>query len=172
MFRLLPYTLLYLVVVALQISVFDRLLISTAVAPLIYTAFIALLPMQTSQFKMLMWGLFIGASFDLFMGTPGLNTIATLFVSYTRHRMLTYTIGQDLINLGGIPTPLRVSARRFIPYVALLVCTHSTIFFVLEFLNFHAIWFLLCRIIFSSAITLLFVWLIAGRFEQILMRKF
>lgn len=171
MFRSIPYALLFVVLFLMQLFIFDRLLISTAILPMAYVAFIILLPMQTSAGVMLLWGALIGAIFDVTMGMPGVNSIATIFLCYVRGSLLQWTVGRELIMLGGAPTVARVGSRRYFRYMILAVLIHSIILFSVEYMNLMEWRFLLRRIIYSSAVTILFVWIITRRFEQILMRR-
>ena len=78
MHRTLPYLALFAVVVLLQVFLFDNLSISIYLNPLVYVAFIALLPLDTPPIVLLLSGLATGVTMDLAMGAAGVNTIATL----------------------------------------------------------------------------------------------
>ncbi len=171
MFRALPYTLLLIALALLQVFIFDRALLFSTMLPVVYITFIILLPMQSTQLEMIFWGVAVGVLFDLLMGMVGVNTIATLFVSYVRGSILTRTVGQEIVALGVAPTPRAISDRRFIRYSAAMVLLHSAILFLVEALSLESPIFLLSRIILSSAVTLLVVRLIAGRFEQLISRN-
>ncbi len=171
MFRSIPYTLLFIVVLLLQVFIFDRLLISTAILPMIYVTFIILLPIQTSPAVMLLWGALVGSIFDVVMGMPGINSIATIFLCYVRSSLLIWVVGKEMILLGGVPTSARIGWRRFIRYISLAVLIHSTVLFSIEYMNLMEYRFLFRRIIYSSAFTIIFVWIISARFEQLLKHR-
>ncbi len=171
MFRKAPYFLLLLALLLLQLFVFDKLLISLLIAPTVYITFILLLPMQSSQLTMLLWGGAIGLLFDLVTGMSGVNSIATIFVSYIRIWLLNITVGKDMIQLGVAPLPHTIGINKFLSYMSLVVLLHCAVLFTVEFLRLDQMEFLLRRILYSGAISALFVWLIAAQFENMLSRR-
>lgn len=88
MHKTLPYLALFAVVVLLQVFLFDNLSISIYLNPLVYVAFIALLPLDTPPVVLLLSGLATGVTMDLAMGAAGVNTIATLLIAFARPTLL------------------------------------------------------------------------------------
>ncbi|MFI3305442.1 MAG: rod shape-determining protein MreD [Rikenellaceae bacterium] len=171
MFRKLPYSILLFVLLILQLFIFDKLMISMLVAPVVYITFILLLPMDRSQLSMLMWGAAVGLLFDLLTGMAGVNSIATILLSYLRIWLLTATLGRDMIQLGIAPLPRAVGWGKFLLYMSLGVLFHLTTLFVVESLRFDQLDFLLRRVICSGLISTLFAVLIAVQFENLLARR-
>ncbi len=161
-----------MVVFLLQIFIFDKLMLSIALLPMVYVAFIILLPMQTSRTMVLLWGALIGAIFDVAMGLPGVNSIATIFLAYVRSALLNRSVGRELVLAGGAPTAAKIGQRRFLRYMSFAVLIHSCVVYPIEYMNFGEWEFLLRRIIISSPVTMLFVWILSRRFEQVLLRRF
>lgn len=170
MFRPIPYLTLFLIVVLSQIFIFDSMLLSTFVVPLVYISFIILLPMQTNQFIMLMWGVALGVVMDVATGMPGVNSIPTILIAFIRIHILSMIVGRD-VSLNGVPSQNLLGIRRFGYYLSTMVIVHCAVLLTIEFANFSEVEFLLHRILFSSIISITFVWLIAGRFNQTLSRK-
>ena len=88
MHRTLPYISLFVVTVLLQVFLFDNLSISIYLNPLVYVAFVALLPLDTPPVVLLASGLAMGVTMDFAMGAAGVNTIATLLVAFVRPALL------------------------------------------------------------------------------------
>ena len=65
MHRTLPYISLFVVTVLLQVFLFDNLSISIYLNPLVYVAFVALLPLDTPPVVLLASGLAMGVTMDL-----------------------------------------------------------------------------------------------------------
>lgn len=86
MYRLLEYGILFFVMVILQVFLFSRIGISIYVNPLVYIAFLILLPMEIAGALLLVLGMVLGMTVDFFMGTAGINTIATLFAAFAVRR--------------------------------------------------------------------------------------
>ena len=78
------YTMLTLVVLFVQVFVLNNLSISPLVAPMVYIILILLMPIESSQWKMLSVGLLLGILMDITMGPPGLNTMVTLPIAFFR----------------------------------------------------------------------------------------
>ena len=158
MYRLLEYGILFFVMVILQVFLFSRIGISIYVNPLVYIAFLILLPMEIAGALLLVLGMVLGMTVDFFMGTAGINTIATLFAAFCRPAVLTLLVGKDVVKEGGVPNVNRIGLKRFLRYAGVIVLLHGTVFFVLESLTWSFFYLTLLRIICSSVITLLLVY--------------
>ena len=158
MYRTLEYTILFVVMALLQVFLFSRIGVSVYIHPLAYVAFIILLPMEIAPLLLLTLGLLMGVTMDVFMGTAGINTIATLFVAFCRPTLLNLLAGKDEVKDGGIPNVNRRGSKNFIKYASFMVLLHSTVFFIFETLSLHFFYLTLLRILLSSAVTLLLVY--------------
>ncbi len=160
--RFLKYTVLLAVLLLLQIFLFDNLSLSVYITPLIYTAFFVMLPADINSGLLLGLGFATGIAADFFMGTAGINTIASLAVCFARPAIINLTLGKETSRESNTPIPREQGAKRWLRYAALLVLIHCTVFFLCESLSLHYIWFTLLRTLCSSAVTLLIVWFIAS----------
>ena len=158
MYRLLEYGILFFVMVILQVFLFSRIGISIYVNPLVYIAFLILLPMEIAGTLLLVLGMVLGMTVDFFMGTAGINTIATLLAAFCRPAVLMLLVGKDEVKEGGVPNVNRIGLKRFLRYAGVIVLLHGTVFFVLESLTWSFFYLTLLRIICSSVITLLLVY--------------
>ena len=70
MHRVVEYTLIFLVLVLLQVFLFDNLNLSPYLYPLVYVGFIILLPVGLHPAWTLLLGFLVGAVTDLLSGTP------------------------------------------------------------------------------------------------------
>lgn len=143
--RITPFTILFLSLALLQVFILDRLTFGVSFTPLAYILFIALIPMQSTQLQMILYGVLMGVAMDIGMGMAGVNTIVTLFVAYTRIYLLNYIMGKDIMEMGGTPTTQRVGWMRMVRYLGLIIFIHSLLFFSLESLSFKSMLFQLQR---------------------------
>ena len=164
MYRTFPYLILFAVTVLLQVFLFDNLMISVYLDPLVYVAFIALLPMDTKPVVLLLCGLALGVVMDFAMGAAGINTIATLLVAFVRPTLLVLLTGRDDGREGGVPSPERLGRTVFIEYLAVLVLLHHAVFFLLEALSWAHLLHTSVRVLLSGAVSVAFIWLIARIF--------
>lgn len=162
--RILEYVALFLVLTLLQVFLFDNLNISMYLYPLVYVGFILTLPMNINHAALLLLSLFTGVFVDLFAGTYGLNTIASLATGFFRPFVLNVTLGKDVVREGGMPLPLTVGRTSWFRYAVILISIHCLVFFLFEALTFKYIWFTLLRAAGSIASTTLIIWFLAMLF--------
>lgn len=160
MYRIITYTLLFLVTVLLQIFLFDNLSVSIYLNPLIYVAFIVLLPVDTPAVLLLFAGAFMGVVMDFLMGTAGINTMASVLMAFLRPYVLNSLYSRDDLRDGGVPSPERLGHHIFLNYLVILVVVHHAVFFSLEALSWSHILRTAVRIIASSSVTVAAVWLV------------
>lgn len=148
------YVGLFAVSMALQFFVFDAIRVSVFFAPLVYVAFVALMPMRLGGFAMLMLGLGTGMFVDFFEGTMGAHTAATLFTAYSRRWMMTMTMGRDTVSEEvAMPSGAALGRAKFGRYVALLSVLHCLVFFALEALSWSNLYLVLIKTVVSGAFT-------------------
>ncbi|MDE5707883.1 MAG: rod shape-determining protein MreD [Alistipes sp.] len=164
MYRVTTYSLLFLITVLLQIFLFDNLSVSIYLNPLIYVAFVVLLPVDALPVLVLLAGLLMGAAMDFLMGTAGINTMATLLLAFVRQPVLTSLYNRDDLREGGIPSPERLGHHVFLNYLIVLVLVHHTVFFTLEALSWSHALRTAVRVVASSAVTVAVVWLLSRMF--------
>ncbi|MEE9349221.1 MAG: hypothetical protein V3U80_04180 [Flavobacteriaceae bacterium] len=78
------YGLLFTILVLLQVFVFNNVLFSGYINPLIYIFFIFVYPLNKERFPILIISFFLGLSIDFFSNSGGINAAATLFIAYIR----------------------------------------------------------------------------------------
>lgn len=164
MYRTLLYSGLFVATALLQIFLFDNLTVGIWLNPLIYIAFIVLLPLNTPHIALLGLGLLTGMVMDYLMGAAGLNVIATLPVAFMRPWILSLVSKRDDSRDGGIPCAERLGRLTFLRYLILMVVLHHTLFFLFEALSWSHLFFTVVRIVASSILSVGFVWIIARLF--------
>lgn len=158
MHKILEYTLLFFVLVILQVFLFSRIGISIYVHPLVYVAFLLLLPMEIPGALLLGLAFLLGITLDFFMGTAGINTVASLFTAFCRPGSLLLLVGKDEVKDGGVPNVNRLGAKKYWRYVGVLVSLHCVVYFLLETLSWQFFYLTLLRIFLSSLVTLILVY--------------
>ena len=157
---------LTLVVLFVQVFVLNNLSISPLVAPMVYVVLILMMPIESSQWKMLGVGLLLGVVMDITMGTAGLNTLVTLPIAFFRRPLLFSLAGLSSISKEeGIPSIKRLGVR-FHRYFAVMIVIHSLLFYFAEWLSFDNFGILLLRIICSTICSLLLDYIIIMLFMK------
>lgn len=158
------YTILFVAVALLQALVFNQVQISVWFNPLIYMAFVILLPMRTMPIVVLACGLLMGVTMDLLMGLVGVNTIASLLTAYIRPLMLKPIVGKDNFVDGGVPAPMTVGIGKFTAYVTMFVVLQSAVFFSLEAMTASYAYLIVLKVLLNSAVSIILMLLVASVF--------
>lgn len=162
------YILFSVVVIMLQVILFNNITFSCYLAPMIYIAVIIMLPLETPRFLTLMIGLLLGGFIDLSMGTIGLNIAATLPIAVSR-KFLVNLVGfsSSMIKVTGIPNPNKFPSA-FFSFVIIIVIVHSAIFFFLERFSIDSLWFTLLRLTLSSLVSIVVIRIVISLFSGFL----
>ena len=158
MYRFVEYAIFFIVLILLQVLLFNNLNISVYISPLAYIAFILLLPMRVTAFATLMLGLLTGISIDFLTGTAGIHTIATLATAFCRPKLLSLIAGKEVVAEGGVPTSQKLGTMKFIRYISLAVLLHCTIFFCFETMNVSYFHLTLLKILLSGILTIILIY--------------
>ncbi len=158
MHRALEYALFFVTLLLLQTFLFNNLNLSVYINPLVYVAFVLLLPMELASVWVLLLGLAIGAATDVMTGMAGLNTIAALVTAFSRRQTMMLMIGKESVGEGGIPCSGRIGGGKFVRYISLAVLIHCLIYFSFEALTFSHFYLILLKTALSAALTVTLIW--------------
>lgn len=170
-YRVMEYAGLFAAVVLLQVFLFDNLSVSVYFNPLVYVAFILLLPMEIAPGLLLLLGLLTGVTIDAFSGAGGVNTVATLALAYLRPGLLTLLVGKENVKDGGMPLPGRLGKGKFLRYVAAGCLLQCLVLFTLEALGWRYIGPVLLRAAWSTVGMVAAVWLASWTFNALYRRR-
>lgn len=166
MHRIPSYIILFLTLTLIQVFLLNNLVAGAFFCPLIYVAFIILLPLDTPAIVLLGCGLAMGLTMDMSMGIAGLNTAATLPIAFFRSNLLGMLSAHDEQRDDGVPSPKRMGTNLFWSYLVAMVFLHHILFFTLEGLSWDHFGRTLLRILCSGATTVILVWLTARLFTN------
>lgn len=147
----------FIFLVLLQVLVLNHIEFSGFINPYFYVLFIILLPFETPSWLLLFSSFFLGLSIDIFMGTWGIHTFATVFMAYVRPILLKYIAPRDGYETGTKPNAQFQGFEWFIKYAAILVVAHHFVLFYTEAFKFHQFFATLLRVMLSSIFTMLLV---------------
>ncbi len=145
--------LLFAVAALLQIFLLNHLDLSVYLYPMIYIAFVLLLPMETAPVWVLLTAFAMGALMDVSTGMAGLNCAATLPVAFSRPLLLRMATDKEGIKDGGMPTSERLGTGPFMRYCIAGVLLHSFLYFSFEAASWHYFYLTALRAVVSGAAT-------------------
>ena len=101
--RILRLGLIFILLILLQVLLFNNIQFSGYVNPYIYIMFILLLPVEIPTWLLLILSFFTGFIIDIVSGTPGMHTSATVLAGFVRPYVLLITSPSDGYETGVDP---------------------------------------------------------------------
>jgi rod shape-determining protein MreD len=146
--------------ILLQILLFNNIQFSGYVNPYVYIMIILLLPALTPPWLLLVVAFITGLIIDLFSGSPGMHTSATLLAGFSRPYVLRVISPRDGYESGSDLSMRAYGVRWFFIYTAAIVLIHHTALFYFEVFRLADFFRTFLRVILSSAFTVGFILLI------------
>ena len=147
------YLFQFVVLVVAQILIFNNIDFSGFINPYIYILFVLLLPFNTPRLILLLSSFAIGLIIDLFMGTPGVHSSATLFMAFSRPTVMAMFSPREGYQSGTYPRLTQFGWEWFVKYTVTLVLMHHFTLFYLEVFTFHHFFSTFLRALLSSILT-------------------
>jgi rod shape-determining protein MreD len=154
------FSLIFIVLILLQILLFNNIQFSGYVNPYVYIMFILLLPVEIPAWLLLLISFGTGIIIDIFSGTPGMHTSATLLAGFVRPYILRLISPRDGYEPGVNPSMLVYGFRWFLLYAGMIVLIHHTTLFYLEVFRFTDFIRTMLRVLLSSIFTISFILLL------------
>lgn len=140
----------FVILVLLQVWVFNNIQLSGYVNPYMYVLFILLLPFETPKWIVLISSFILGLVIDMFCNTPGIHASASVFMGFLRPFVLQSISPRDGFEKGTYPRVHYYGLLWFLKYTLLLVFLHHLFLFTVEVFNFHNFYLTLWRITLST----------------------
>jgi rod shape-determining protein MreD len=143
----------FLILVFVQILIFDQMRFSGYISPYIYIIFILTLPLDVSKTTLLLSSFALGLSIDLFSDSLGMHAAASVFMAFCRPAVVNLISTKKEFEEGLIPSLANMGIRWLIPYTVILVFLHHTFLFFVEIFSFAEFWSTIARALMSSILT-------------------
>lgn len=151
------YVLFFIVIILLQVLFFNNIQFSGYVNPYVYIMFILLLPVEISSWLLLIICFFTGLTIDIFTGSPGMHTSATVIAGFVRPYVLRLISPRDGYEAGSLPSMLIYGFRWFFIYSLTIILIHHLFLFYLEVFRLSEFFRTMLRVLLSSVFTLGFI---------------
>jgi rod shape-determining protein MreD len=155
--RILRFSLIFILLILLQVLLFNNIQFSGYVNPYIYLMFILLLPVEIAPWLLLLLSFSTGLIMDFFSGSPGMHTFATVLAGFFRPYILRFISPRDGYEPGSAPSMLAYGFRWFLTYTLLVVIIHHTALFYIEVFRFTDFFRTLLRVLLSSLFSIAFI---------------
>jgi len=157
---ILRFGLILIVLVLLQVLLFNNIQFSGYVNPYIYIIFILLLPVEIPSWLLLLLSFGTGMIIDIYSGSPGMHSSASVLAGFVRPYVLRLISPRNGYEMGAQPSMLIYGFRWFLLYSVIIVIVHHTALFYLEVFRFTDFFRTLLRVMLSSVFTIIFVLII------------
>ncbi|MBN2813227.1 MAG: rod shape-determining protein MreD [Bacteroidales bacterium] len=151
------YLFYFVVLILAQLLIFNNIEFSGYVNPYVYVLFILLLPFTTPRIVLLISAFALGLIIDLFMGTPGVHSSATVLMAFSRSSVMALFSPREGYQSGTYPRLAEFGLEWFVKYTVMLVLIHHFALFYLEVFSFHHFFSTLFRAFLSSVLTSLII---------------
>ena len=165
--KLIRNILRFILLLVLQLLVFDNLNFGSYIHLHIYVLFILLLPFDTPQWRLMIDGFLIGLAVDVFNGTPGLNAAATVFLAFMRPFIIGITTRKSDLEGKNEPSITEMGLSWFAVYGLLLILMHNLVLFWLEAFSIKLLGIIILETLLSSLVSLLTIILIIYLFKPV-----
>ena len=151
------FGLIFIILVILQVLIFNNIQFSGYINPYIYIMFILLLPVEIPAWLLLLLSFGTGMLIDVFAVTPGMHASASVLAGFVRPFILRSISPRDGYEPGAHPSMMIYGFRWFLLYTMVMVLIHHTALFYIEVFRFTDFFRTLLRVLLSSVFTILFV---------------
>ncbi len=154
---ILRFGLIFILLILLQVLLFNNIQFSGYVNPYIYLMFIMLLPVEIPAWLLLLLSFITGGIIDFFSGSPGMHSSATVLAGFVRPYVLRLISPRDGYEPNSDPSMIIYGFRWFLIYSAFIVLVHHTALFYLEVFRFTDFFRTLGRVLLSSVFSITFI---------------
>ena len=157
----------FIVILLLQIFVFNNIVIEGKYIPFVYILFIITLPHDINKLFLIIFAFIIGTTQDIFSATIGIHSFSTVLVAYVRSAILSAYTPPSWYNQDQFLEIKTFGFGWFFKYSFTIILIHSFSLYLIDYFNLSLIIDILQHSFFSSIITTLFIFpLQYGLFEK------
>lgn len=153
---LIKYAVMFVLLVLIQVLIFNQVQFNGFFNPYVYILFIILLPLSTPRYFVLFLGFILGLVIDIFSNSLGVHSAATVFIAYLRPFVIRLISNRE-DDKSDYPGLHQNKLVWFISYVAIMVLLHHLLLFYLEVYTFANFFNTLYRVILSSVFTIIII---------------
>ncbi|MEL4308640.1 rod shape-determining protein MreD [Joostella sp. CR20] len=155
----------FVLLVLLQVVIFNHINFLGYLNPYIYILFIVLFPFdKDNRILFIFCSFLIGLTIDMFSDSGGVHAAASVFVAYFRPLMMrsVFGVSYDYHNI-------KIESTYFgqrVNYLVILILTHHLMLFSLEIFSFAHVLLILKKTLFSAIFTLIMCLIFISLFSK------
>lgn len=157
----------FLLLMLLQVLVFDNIYLGGYINPCLYVLFIAMLPTSTKPIPMMLIAFFTGLVADIATNMLGFNAFACTAVAFLRSVWLDKILTSDNDEEVEMPSIRTGSYQRFLFFLFLVLLIFNLIYHTLLVFDIREFFGVLLTALLSTIVT----WILAIIYQSLLIRK-
>ncbi len=142
----------FILLLAAQVLIFNRIDLFGFINPFPYVLFIILYPVNGNKSGLLAASFFLGLLMDMFWNSGGVHAAASLILAYYRPSIFKFSFGlsyeYQTVKLNDVLSPERFS------FILIAVVLHHVVLFTLEIFNISFLWDIMVRTVLSTVFTI------------------
>ncbi len=142
----------FILLLAAQVLIFNRIDLFGFINPFPYVLFIILYPVNGNKSGLIVASFFLGLLMDMFWNSGGVHAAACVVLAYYRPAIFKFSFGlsyeYQTVRLNDVLTPERFS------FILISVVIHHFVLFILEIFKISFIWDILVRTFLSTIFTI------------------
>lgn len=142
------------VVLLLQVLLFDHLQIAGWGFPMVYVLVLMNLPVQVPRWAEMLIGVFVGLLLDIWNSTIGVHMAASVAFAFLRPILLRNVV-QDWERVSGEVTSMTLGRMEYLKCLVFLTLIHHLMVFALEAWSWQHWWIVLIQTALSTLMTIL-----------------
>jgi rod shape-determining protein MreD len=147
----------FVLLIVLQLLIFNNIEFSGYVNPFVYVMFILILPISLPSWILLLLSFLTGFVVDLFSGTMGVHVFATVMAGFVRPWVLSVNVTSETMEADMSPSSYRNGLRWFLVYTVTVVLVHHLALFFVEIFSLKNFLHTLLRVLLSTVVTTFFI---------------
>lgn len=155
--KIIKYLFLLFLLLITQFFIFDKLYLIYLPNVYVFIFFILILPYNFNKYYLLLISFFLGLFMDFSNFTPGLHTIATVFLGYSRQKILEVYSPTIKYENGETLTFRKYGITWFLKYYINMIFIFEFLVFLLQYFSFQRFFNSIFRLFLSTIISFIFI---------------
>jgi len=156
----------FVLLILLQVFVFNKMSVRGFLIPYIYVIFILLLPVNTGKSWLLLLGFLSGIVIDIFGNSLGIHAAAATLLAFARPGILRFYFPRLEFSENEQPDIKKLGLSGFIKYAFTLLLIHQFTLTYLEVFTFRNFFVRLEQVLFNSLYSLLIILILVLLFSE------
>ena len=156
---------IFLLLVLLQVMLFNNLYLLGFINPMVYLFFIVVYRFENDQTLFILLSFLLGFAIDFLSQSGGAHTIATLTIAFLRPIIIRSAFGVTSEIPSSFQNDSRILSKT--AFLALLIGVHHLIYYSIVFFNLNAFYLILKNTLLTSVFSLILIALVSSLYKKL-----